>query len=106
MGYAIVGGEEVQNFPFKQVLHDGCEGFGAEDDGDEPNAGEEFPLGYAGECKSYTRVGDDEDDAELEARVKAAQEKIDAKNQVKGKVLIAKSALTMDVKPWEVRQHY
>ena len=49
---------------------------------------------------------DDEDDAELEARVKAAQEKIDAKNQVKGKVLIAKSALTLDVKPWEVRQHY
>ena len=44
---------------------------------------------------------DDEDDAELEARVKAAQEKIDAKNQVKGKVLIAKSALTLDVKPWE-----
>jgi valyl-tRNA synthetase len=44
---------------------------------------------------------DDEDDSELEERVKAAQARIDAKASAKGKVTIAKSALTMDVKPWE-----
>ena len=44
---------------------------------------------------------DEEEDAELEARVKAAQAKIDAKNAAKGKKLVAKSALTIDIKPWE-----
>ena len=33
--------------------------------------------------------------------MKAAQAKIDAKNAAKGKKLVAKSALTIDVKPWE-----
>ena len=53
-------------------------------------------------CSPIAALYSVQDDAELEARVKAAQAKIDAKNQIKGKVLIAKSALTLDVKPWEV----
>ena len=45
---------------------------------------------------------DDADEAELEARVLAAQAKIDARNASKGKApTVAKSALTIDVKPWE-----
>jgi translation elongation factor EF-1beta len=51
----------------------------------------------------FDLFGDNEEaDDEVEARVAAAQAKIDARNVSKGKApLVAKSALTIDVKPWE-----